>query len=141
MSFEKEIEFLCKYEKSNDREVFSNDQIKDLENNCPNIPRGYIDFLKEIGAGTLREIQFRVYDDLFDFDDLGLDHISDLSKDIKFFGDNYSGDFAGFDLSTPKDEVVEFWHDSEELYYTNKTFQEYIRGQILMDEQGNDLRI
>jgi hypothetical protein len=33
-------------------------------------------------------------------------------------------------------KVVEFWHESGELYYTNKSFQTYIREQMLIDENG-----
>lgn len=33
-------------------------------------------------------------------------------------------------------KVVEFWHESGELYYTNKSFQIYIRKQMLIDENG-----
>jgi hypothetical protein len=54
-----------------------------------------------------------------------------LPSGVKLFGDNFAGDFAGFDLSSPKDEVVEFWCDSNKVFATGKTFREYIRGKML----------
>ncbi|MDY3548969.1 SMI1/KNR4 family protein [Riemerella anatipestifer] len=99
----------------------------------PNIPKDYIDYLLEIGAGVIREIQFDVKGFLFDFSDLGLEEIFYVDEKIKFFGDDLSGNFAGFDLSKENtDEVIEFWHDSNEIYYTGKTFREFIREKMLM---------
>lgn len=141
MKFNKELAFLLKYEEVNNRETLPNERLEILKKEYPNIPDDYIDYLKEIGAGTIREMQFRVSGPLFDFEDIGLDDIYNLPPHIKFFGDNFSGDFAGFDLSLDKDEVVEFLHDLGELYYTNKNFHEYIREQMLMDDEGNDLRL
>ncbi|MEO8239271.1 MAG: hypothetical protein ABI793_12070 [Flavobacterium sp.] len=70
---------------------------------------------------------------LFDFNDLGLEDIYYLHENIKLFGDNYSGDFAGFNIDN-NDEVIEFWHDSNERHYTGKTFGKYIREKMFMEE-------
>jgi len=42
-------------------------------------------------------------------------------------------------LDQNDDKVVEFWHESGDLHYTNKSFKTYIREQILMDENGNEI--
>ncbi|MDQ6530225.1 SMI1/KNR4 family protein [Flavobacterium sp. LHD-85] len=136
MSFEKELDFLKKNE--NQYKLVNNKikrtvfEINSLKENYPKLPEDFFDYLLEVGASNLMESQLKVMDDLFDFNDLGLEDIYDLPDNIKLFGDNYSGDFAGFDILSDKDEVIEFWHDSNELYYTGKTFREYIREKMLM---------
>lgn len=141
MKFDKELTFLFKYEESNNREKISDRKLEVLIKEYPNVPDDYMDYLKEVGAGTIREIQFNITESLFDFRDIGLDDIYNLPASIKFFGDDYSGVFAGFDFSLGIDEVVEFWSDSCELYYTRQSFRKYIREQMLMGDDGNDLRI
>jgi hypothetical protein len=54
------------------------------------------------------ESQFKVMNVLFDFTELGLEDIYYLPDNIKLFGDNYSDDFAGFDILSNKDEVMSF---------------------------------
>ncbi len=137
MEFKEEKEFLNRFEDSanevNKKTIITIEKANQLIEQYPNIPKGYIDYLLEIGAGVIREMQFDVKAFLFDFSDLGLEGIFNVDEEVKFFGDNLSGDFAGFDFSKENtDEVVEFWHDSNEVYYTGKTFREYIRERMLM---------
>jgi hypothetical protein len=96
--------------------------------------------LSEIGSGSFLECQFQVQKYLFDLDDLGLTENYDLKEGIKFFGDNYAGDFSGFDFNDNPTLVVEFWHEDGTIYETNKTFKEYIREKMLIDENGEDER-
>lgn len=137
MSFEKALNFLEKNENKdnaiNDKIKATSQEILDLKNKYPNIPDEFLEYLSEIGSGNIMESQFKIMNKLFDFTDLGLEDIYDLSENIKLFGDNYSGDFAGFDILNNKDEVIEFWHDSNEIYYTGKTFREYMREKMLMN--------
>lgn len=144
MTYKDEINFLLRTEDSNDpsnqRNKIADIGLDELKLNNLNIPIDYLIYLQEIGEGSFREGQFKVFGYLLSFDDIGLGGIYDTPDNIKIFGDNFSGDFACFDLSSNKNEVIEFWHDSEELYYTGKAFREYIREQMLMDEVGNDLR-
>ncbi|MEN9655650.1 MAG: hypothetical protein RL311_558 [Bacteroidota bacterium] len=133
MYFDEEIDYLKNREEINNRELISKIQLDNIFGNYPNIPRDYLNYLSEVGAGNVMNSQFNIYNNLTDFSDLGLDDIYSLPDNVKLFGDNFSGDFAGFDLSKSEtDEVVEFWHDSNEVYYTKKTFREYIREKILM---------
>ena len=145
MKYQEEKTFLLKVEDinsiSNIRTIATKEEIEVIRYNNPNIPIDFLLYLYEIGSGSFREGQFNITSYLFSLDDLGLDYSEYIPTHIKFFGDNFCGDFAGFDLSNKKDEVVEFWHDSYELNYTEKTFQQYIREQMLMDDNANDLRV
>lgn len=137
MSFEKELNFLKENENQdnliNNKIRSSVPEINSLKESYPNLPNDFFEYLLEVCSGNIMESQFKVMKDLFDFNDLGLEDIYDLSDNIKLFGDNYSGDFAGFDILCNKDEVIQFWHDSNELHYTGKTFREYIREKMLME--------
>ena len=136
MSFEKELYFLQQNENedilSNKKIIASEIEIANLKSIFPNIPEEFLEYLLEIGSGNIMGSQFKIMSDLFNFCDLGFDDVYFVPENIKFFGDNYCGDFAGFDFSNDKNEVVEFWHDSNEMYYTGKTFREYIREKMLM---------
>ncbi len=134
MYYKEEIEYLKNIDEANNkRQLVNQSQLNFISEKYPNIPTSYLNYLSEIGYGSIMNCQFNIYNNLTDFSDLGLDDIYSLPYNIKLFGDNFSGDFAGFDLSKNEtDEVVEFWHDSNKVFYTNKTFREYIREKILM---------
>lgn len=137
MSFKDELDYLTSSEEKgnnfNQRVQLTQAQIDQIKKTNSNIPVDFLDYLMEIGFGSIMYSQFKVYNDLTDFFDLGLNDWHPLPAGVKLFGDNFSGDFSGFDLSKEKtDEVVEFWHDSKEVYYTGKTFREYIREKMLM---------
>lgn len=108
--------------------IFENDTNKILDA-YPTVPRDYLLFLNEIGAGSIMDSTFNLYPNLINFHDLGLEDIYDLPSRIMLFGDNFSGDFSGFDLSK-QDMVIEFWHDDNNIFYTEKTFDEYIKSII-----------
>lgn len=133
-----EIEFLKKVETDNNRTLLTEDQIKNLLSEFPKIPQDYLIYLQEIGSGSFRKSQFNVTASLFDLEELGLVDHYELKSNVWFFGDNFCGDFSGFDFDQNDGKVVEFWHESGELYYTNKSFQTYIREQMLIDE--NDIK-
>jgi len=136
MSFENELNYLNlneEQESLNQRIVLTQDEVDDILKEYPTVPADFIDYLQEIGIGNIMSSQFKVYGKLLDFVELGLDDIYELPSNTKLFGDNFSGDFSGFDLSKENtDEVVEFWHDSNEVYYTGKTFREFVREKMLM---------
>jgi len=52
-------------------------------------------------------------------------------ENVKFLGDNVAGDFSGFDLTSNKDEVIEFWHDDEKIFNTGMTFKQYSKDKNL----------
>lgn len=141
INYNLEKEFLKKVENNDEqdkREIASKNQIKNLLLEYPKLPQDYLTYLQEIGSGSFRNCQFNITLSLFDLEDLGLSDHYELKSNIYFFGDNFSGDFSGFDFDRNDGNVVEFWHESGELYYTNKSFQTYIREQMLKDE--NDVK-
>lgn len=137
-NYASEIEFLKKVEINSNRTIFTADQTKNLLLEFPNLPQDYIIYLQEIGSGSFRESQFNVTAP-FNLEDLGLEYQYELKSNVWFFGDNFSGDFSGFDLDQNDGKVVEFWHDSGELYYTNQSFHNYIREQMMLYENGNKI--
>lgn len=129
--FELEKQFLITVEDQtkeiNIKEILDDEKINELRNSFPKIPESYLSYLSEIGAGNIREHMFKIQPYLFTMEDLGLEDIYDVKEEILFFGDNYSGDFSGFDFSENNDKVVELWHETGEIYNTEKTFKEYIQ--------------
>ena len=144
MKYSTELAFLSLVEKTDDetnhRNILSNSEIELLKSEFRSIPDDLVDYLQEIGSGSFRECQFRVHYRLFDLRDLGLEDVYQLKDGIKFFGDNFAGDFAGFDFKGNPSLVVEFWHEEGTIFETRKTFKEYIREQMLLGPNGQDLR-
>lgn len=144
MKYSNELDFLSKVERSEDetnkRDILSNSEIESLRREFEGISDDLIDYLQEIGSGSFRECQFKVHNRLFDLEDLGLEDVYQLKDEIKFFGDNFAGDFAGFDFSKDPNLVIEFWHEDGTVFETQKPFKEYIRAQMLLGSNGEDLR-
>lgn len=132
MYFDEELKFLKNNTESVERTLLTQEQIDKLESVFQNLPIDYINYLKEVGFGDLMKSLLKIYPSLCDLSDLGLEDVYEMPASIKLFGDNYSGDFVGFDLSDKEDEVIEFWHNSNEVYKTGKTFRNYIREKISM---------
>ena len=65
--------------------------------------------------------------------------VASFKKRILLFGDNFSGDSAGF-LPDENWKVIEILHEDLEIYDPKQTFAEFIRVQMQMDENGDDLR-
>ncbi|MDR0228514.1 MAG: hypothetical protein LBI72_05550 [Flavobacteriaceae bacterium] len=137
-----EREFLKRVEdksdESNHKEIISKQQLLGIIEKYPCAPHDYIAYLKEIGYGNFRECQFKVQSFLFNLEEIGLDEHYSIKSNVWFFGDNYFGDFSGFDLDLNDGLVVEFLHETGELYYTKQSFYNYIRQQMGIDEYGND---
>jgi hypothetical protein len=141
-SYSTEIDFLRAVEEKdnqqNGREKLAAEEISSIKTAYANLPEDYLDYLQCVGWGSFRGCQFMVFSFPEALSDLGIaSEIDDISSYV-FFGDNFAGNFSGFNLQNG--EVVEWWHDTDEIYATGKTFQEYIRAQMLMDENGNDTK-
>ncbi|MFW5438931.1 SMI1/KNR4 family protein [Paenibacillus apiarius] len=95
------------------------------------IPEDYIDFLREIGYGTVNDTYFSFYSGLVEvdeiFDELYDEDLRPELKEILLFGDNYSGDGVGF-LTTANWTIVEIWHDDDLSIHPRdeKTFEEFV---------------
>ncbi|MDW3195255.1 MAG: hypothetical protein R8G66_22965 [Cytophagales bacterium] len=144
MKYTAEFEFLDAVEshedETNKRDILSNSEIENLRSEFEGISDELIDYLMEIGSGSFRECQFNIHNRLFTLEDLGLEDVYQIKDEIKFFGDNFAGDFAGFDFSGDPNLVVEFWHEDGTIFDTKKTFKVYIREQMLLGANGEDLR-
>lgn len=106
-------------------------KIKAIKIKFPKVPESYLDYLGNIGFGSIKNSAMMIYDDLMDLSDLGIECTFNIPKHIKFFGDNFSGDFVGFDFSRDC-EIVEYLHETEEIYWTGKKFKEYISEIIFL---------
>ncbi|MCE5170709.1 SMI1/KNR4 family protein [Paenibacillus profundus] len=95
------------------------------------IPKDYIDFLREVGYGTVNDTYFSFYSGLVEvdeiFDDLYDTEFRPELKEILLFGDNCSGDGVGF-LTTANWSIVEIWHDDDLSINPRdeKTFEEFV---------------
>jgi hypothetical protein len=138
MDYKEEICFLETVEtksEQNDRIKFNDSEIAVIRNKYKNIPIDYLDYLKHIGCGSFRENQFMVYKNLVKLSDIGIETENDETNNILFFGDYFAGYLSGFDLMK-NGNVIEYWHDSGEIYETETCFKEYIKEQMLMDSDN-----
>lgn len=126
-NYEKEKKALISF--TNNTRNVSSEKINNIEKEYPKTPKYFLSYLKNIGAGSIKNSSITIYDNLLDFSDFELEDIYDLPKNIKLFGDNFSGDFIGFDFDK-NGEVIEFLHESGEIYWTGKNFKEYIKDLI-----------
>ena len=144
MEYNEEKVFLEKVEdknsSQNERHLLCESELDLLRLKYDKISSDFWDYLKYIGSGSFRENQFAVYGHLIKLEDIEVFDELNIAENIVFFGDNFSGDLSGFELDGDG-TVVEYWHDSGEIYKTGQSFLTYIRQQMLMDENGNDLRI
>ncbi|WP_417799157.1 hypothetical protein [Tenacibaculum sp.] len=133
--FYEEISHLKKVEEKegieNTRQRLGKKEIRKLRMYYENLPVEYIDFLKNIGAGSFREKTFRIYEGVFYLEELGIYPSIDVNDKIKFFGDDYEDEYFGFDLKTKDCLVIEYSPGVDEtIHETGKTFKEYIREKI-----------
>lgn len=134
--FEEELHFLNQVEDKNDecygeRDTYDTNTIEKLKIEFPNLPNDYFCYLQEIGWGSFRECSFMVYSSPANLQEFGVgDLYVNIPANYIFFGDDMSGDYAGFDITATKDEVIELWHEDETIYQTKKTFKQYIREKM-----------
>ncbi|HEX5103652.1 MAG TPA: hypothetical protein VFV87_07580 [Pirellulaceae bacterium] len=128
--------------KMNRREIYSPQKVAAMRKRYPGVPSDYLAYLREVGAGTFRECQFMVYGFLATPDEIlgeGVFDWLDAKTRVLCFGDDFSGDMSGF-LPDEGWQIVELWHDSGRVRHQNQSFGKYIRAQMLMGPNGDDLR-
>ncbi|KPV56263.1 hypothetical protein QJ48_28695 [Paenibacillus sp. A3] len=95
------------------------------------IPQDFVDFLKEIGQGTLADDFFQFFGCLVQadefYDELIREEDHEELKDVLLFGRICTGDAVGF-LTTDDWSIVEIWHDDDLTLHPveEATFEEYI---------------
>ncbi|WP_166240227.1 SMI1/KNR4 family protein [Paenibacillus turpanensis] len=95
------------------------------------VPQDYIDFLTEVGCGSVLNSYFHFYGGLVEATEI-FDHLMDGEEheeleDVLLFGDNGSGDGIGF-LTTDGWRIVEIWHDDNLSIQPReeKSFEEFV---------------
>jgi hypothetical protein len=129
MNYFEGIEFLNKEEEYSNRETLNDDKIKTIKLKYKNIPEEYLDYLKHIGWGSFLDSQFMIYEELMTSSELDIEAEDEKNNELIFFGDNFSGDIAGFNLKKDS-KVIEWWQETDEIHETGQTFSEYIREQM-----------
>ena len=128
MQYEKECNHLHVLESGvSQRDLATSKQMDQLNTTYQFVPRSFLSYLFEIGSGCILGSTISIYSDLLDFYDLGLEDVYSMEPGVRIFGDTFSGDFLGFYVDRPDDQVLEFWHDSNEWHQTGKSFFDYIR--------------
>lgn len=144
-SYEDALRFLAEHEVKSDAELnqriaLDATEINEIRIEFPGIPEDYLDYLTEVGWGDFRESQYMVYSGLVNPDDI-FDPVavSKLTKKVLCFGDNFSGNVGGF-LPEEHWKVIEILHEDMTIFETGKSFGDFIRRKMLMDENGKDTR-
>lgn len=86
------------------------DSVIDEDSMLDGIPQEYIDFLKEVGYGSVSDGYFMFYGGLIEADEIYNADDNPEIKNVLLFGDNFSGDAIGFQ-TTNNWSIVEIWHE------------------------------
>ncbi|WP_246017722.1 SMI1/KNR4 family protein [Mesobacillus subterraneus] len=97
------------------------------------IPIDYIDFLREVGFGSISEGYFMFYEGLIPAEEIFDTDINSEIKNIFLFGDNFSGDATGF-FRTNNWAIVDIWHEDLSIIpREERTFVEFVN-KIISNE-------
>lgn len=124
------LEKIYKQPADYDFEKLSEDDIK--REAVDGVPQDYIDFIREVGCGTVQGMFFNFFGVLVEatefYDDLYDEDGDPELKDVLLFGNNFTGDAVGF-LTTDNWSIVEIWHDDNLSINPReeKSFEEFVR--------------
>ena len=91
------------------------------------IPQDYLDFLEEVGYGSMGDGYFMLYGGLIEAEELYNAEENPALHQVLLLGDNSSGDAVGF-LTTDGWSIVEVWHEDLSIMpREEKTFAEFVR--------------
>jgi hypothetical protein len=117
----------------NSFERMSRDEINIIIEKHPGVPADYIEYLEEIGYGSIGDNYFMVYGGLVEASEIYDESKTEKLKDIVFWGDYYNGHSIGFSKKGEWEMVdidgrqnIEFLNTSFESYIKNK-LDEYLR--------------
>lgn len=138
--YEEEIQFLRVVEDphdiTNQRQPLNEQAIERLRRSFPGISEEYLAYLREIGAGSVKECQYEIYEP--DFDDATPLF---LVGNLLFIGHDFIGN--SFALDADSDFcVVELDHEGggKGIYPMGGSFRAFIRDQMLLGADGKDQR-
>jgi hypothetical protein len=104
-------------------------EVLSLRAQYPLLPEDYLDYLREVGWGDFGNSSYMIYSGLLRSDEIYDPETADDLSHILFFGDDFSGDCAGFDTENAW-AVVEVEHTHMEVSELGKTFEEFIKDRI-----------
>ena len=137
--YEEERAFLARVETdgvTNERELFDDAKIAELQRDHAAIPDEFLAYLREIGAGSVRECQFVVYGWISTVDNI-IDTYLMEAKRLWAFGDDFAGDFYGF-LPDEGWRLARLCHETGDLFGIDGGFREFIRERMGFAADGGD---
>jgi hypothetical protein len=138
--FEQEIRFLRAVEDPSDitnhRQLLDAQAIEKLRRTFPGISEEYLAYLREVGPGSVRECQYEIYgpDDVVENKDGRIFWVEKLL----LIGHDFGGDDFALDAANDFRPVVRD-HETGEVF-SQGSFREFIRAQMLLGPEGNDQR-
>jgi len=101
-------------------------EVVSLKVRYPQLPADYVDYLQQIGWGGIGNSFYMIYSGLMEADEIyGAEVSKDLSN-IIFFGDDFSGYCAGFDMGSGF-AVVEIDPIDRRRIDAGRSFEEFIK--------------
>ncbi|RBP49590.1 SMI1/KNR4 family protein [Arenicella xantha] len=142
--YEQEIQFLQKVEDkldtNNIRDLLSKDECVVIEAKYPLIPKEYLAYLMEVGAGSAREDQYMIYGmPTLCHEDTDYSWYETKGVNYLVIGDDFTGNLYAFNIDTGFTPVL-LDHECMEEFVHNGTIKSFFREMMLMDENGNDQR-
>ena len=101
-------------------------EVVSLKVRYPQLPADYVDYMQQIGWGGIGNSFYMIYSGLMEADEIyGAEVSKDLSNTI-FFGDDFSGYCAGFDMGSGF-AVVEIDPIDRRRIDAGRSFEEFIK--------------
>jgi hypothetical protein len=133
------LEYLANFEsRSNSggvdlRQTLVGDALDQLQHSHAGLPADYVEYLREVGWGSLLRCRYTVYRQLMPAAErFGKQVAARWERRVLCFGDNLSGDVAGF-LPDQDWAVVEIGHMDFSIHVTGQTFGRFIRERMGLD--------
>ena len=110
------------------------DEISRLRTTYAEIPSDFLEYLAQVGAGSVNNCRYMVYGDLLNPSDIfSLESVQEFENSILLFGDDFTGNPAGF-LVNENWRLAEILHEDLTLSYVNSTFGQFIKQMIGMND-------
>lgn len=121
-------------EETNRLTILNQVEINQLREKYVEIPSDFLDYLGKIGAGSLNDCRYIVYGELIKPSEIfNLEDVEEFENQILLFGDDYTGNPAGF-LINNNWRIAEVLHEDLTLNEVDLTFGQFIRRMIGMED-------
>ncbi len=116
------------------RQTLASGALARLQRGHAGLPADYIEYLREVGWGSFLRCRYTVYHHLMPAAErFGKQMAARLEQPVLCFGDNLSGDVAGF-LPDQNWAVVEIGQLDLSIHATGQTFGRFIRERMGLDD-------